>query len=765
MVDFSTNINNFFKQIDSFMEKVDSRKESTSQISSEELKNIFDDAMEDGTALKSEVATLFANAFINSPEAQTSIEDIEASFVEIFDEISNLDGNSAEFSQDEINLIVDYVKRTEEMNEEFNSRAENLNSSADNESDESTNSTLDDTRRADLEKELGFDLVMISDERVQRDDEGNAFVLVENWSNETKDNNCLERIIRNNYDLESMGIELYDENYLKLEKAVMDANLDIYGETGSNDRRNSTIHTGDKFILPGVGSIIDDVVEALEQSAEQKTNEKEEKVPVGSGSIDLENIDQQYKDLADELYNAVDGFGYTDNAKIAEIIDPDKYSSEEFVYIMKAYSDKYGESLVSAIADDFKYDVINASLSLELNKQYQETLGSALLEVANSGSVEAIALLKEELKVADAQNNTFFIEAVKNNASEEMKKTLFGSETSEMIEVKNSESANNSQGTNNVEILSMVDDIKNTIKNSHSKEKISLDGLNSDQILEFVSEYNKDGGSFISDVRNLYYSQNINYANNIYEDVVNSLLEKAQSGNQEAIDLLAKEFYNATVLDKLGGNEKFISQFISADDYLALGSIADKFSEISGGIDIYKAIDNVENLENSQKNQLKGNLKTSSNITLTNKEILEYAMTLNENKLPALLNNPQLTDEDISKIIVAYNKEHGGKSYDSFNQPFMKLIDSMDLDNSFGNQDSIIKRLAEVYVTSIDNGSLDLEQVFMLYQNSPFLNNNKSSEIIDSYVEYRKNLSIAVNDILAERDEKSWEFYNKIYSD
>ncbi len=79
-------------------------------------------------------------------------------------------------------------------------------------------------------------------------DENGTYVVADAWSNVESENNCLSRIINNNYDLAAMGIKLYSPEYYELEQMVKDANQDIYGNGG-------TLHPGDRVNLPGVGNV------------------------------------------------------------------------------------------------------------------------------------------------------------------------------------------------------------------------------------------------------------------------------------------------------------------------------------------------------------------------------------------------------------------------------------------------------------------------------------------------------------------------------
>ena len=115
-------------------------------------------------------------------------------------------------------------------------------------------------------KEVVKDVPFEKDSRIKTDKKG-KYVTVEAWGSKKGANDCLERIITNSYDLDAMGIKVYNKDgsytkeFLALEKAVMDANPNIYGDKngkgGHKDhpdldgtRHNKIIYTGDKIYLP-----------------------------------------------------------------------------------------------------------------------------------------------------------------------------------------------------------------------------------------------------------------------------------------------------------------------------------------------------------------------------------------------------------------------------------------------------------------------------------------------------------------------------------
>ena len=376
MVNFAKNFDNWKINFEQYWGSNDVKK-PIEQMSDQEIDNIFQTANEDGKVETGEVATMIANLYT---DGSYTLSDLDAEYLELFETIAGYDGNANEFSESEIQLISTYMKNPDVDDASFNTQAEKIMNSSDSE------------------------FVAKADDRIQYDESGKAYVLVEPWSNDSSSNNCLERIVANSYDLEKMGIKRNSPEFNALLEKVMDANPDIYGtkdgskpwrtEVGGTGRVNAVIHDGEKINLPGLEKV-------------------KEKQPVGDGNeIDLVNIDQKYKDLAIELNDAVRIPLYTNDTKIAEIIDPNKYSAEELVYIMKAYSELYGESLVTAIADDYKYDITTPEMSRIFNKQYQEILARALVEVSEGGSEEVKAFVETEISEAKDQGNNYFLNIV-----------------------------------------------------------------------------------------------------------------------------------------------------------------------------------------------------------------------------------------------------------------------------------------------------------------------------------------------------------------
>ena len=101
---------------------------------------------------------------------------------------------------------------------------------------------------------MDLNVSMRNYDKVQVDENGSKYVKVEEFNDDESSNNCLSRIIMNNYDLDSANIDLYDKNYEEIEKQVMEANKGIYGNSDENadneERKNTILLDDEKLILP-----------------------------------------------------------------------------------------------------------------------------------------------------------------------------------------------------------------------------------------------------------------------------------------------------------------------------------------------------------------------------------------------------------------------------------------------------------------------------------------------------------------------------------
>lgn len=141
---------------------------------------------------------------------------------------------------------------------------------------------------------------------------------------------------------------------------------------------------------------VEEEPETIQQPAQQPVNEQP-KDPVG-------NIPQQYKDAAAEIHAAMQDYGYLGDVDRYQLIDQKGYSSEELVYIMKAYSAEYGDTLINAMFEESPRE----RRTIEQKKLYQQQFANALVEVAKNGTDEDRAFLSAEMQAAQANGDTVF---------------------------------------------------------------------------------------------------------------------------------------------------------------------------------------------------------------------------------------------------------------------------------------------------------------------------------------------------------------------
>ena len=389
------------------------------EVSSEKVESIFESANGDGTVFASEFAGDYSNV------SEEEYYDLEQDYLDAWNQIAALDGNDAEFSETERDIIVDYLQTSET----FNAKAEQLLSNSCNKE-----------KIAQLEEELGYSVSLKDDDRVQYDEDGSGYVNVQSWNWTVTDNNCLERIIRNNYDLESMGIELYDKNYLKLEQAVMDANSNIYSSdiTDVNERRNSILLDGAKVYLPGNYNIVDVSENDDEGKATGSGVDEEAQVGVmdyavqqfktqqiADNSADIRNRNAQRDAEAenastlsqDQINQYAAKINRTNsilinNNDIGDILNNDEISKEDMVKIIGAYQENYEKGIINTIEKEY---------SGSENKDLQKIVADLLLHEAKTGNRQAITILSNEIFHSTEDRlgtNDYFIDQIFDGAND-----------------------------------------------------------------------------------------------------------------------------------------------------------------------------------------------------------------------------------------------------------------------------------------------------------------------------------------------------------
>ena len=112
------------------------------------------------------------------------------------------------------------------------------------------------------------------------------------------------------------------------------------------------------------------------------------------------------------------------------------------------------------------------------------------------------------------------------------------------------------------------------------------DNLTSAAWVKIIQKYNEDGKSFITDVDRDFTGET---QDEYQKEIANRLLEAAESGDPDAIELLCEEIYNATA-GKLGTADEFIDAIINNASDEVLAKIIDNYPDVNNGSDIFSDI-------------------------------------------------------------------------------------------------------------------------------------------------------------------------------
>lgn len=235
------------------------------------------------------------------------------------------------------------------------------------------------------------------DDRIKTDDKGNKYAEVTQWNDKYSENNCLYRIIDHSYDLDAMGIPRdekgypidTDPKYVALEKAIMNANPEIYGNenggwnpppNGLTGRRNATINPGDKIVLPEAYDIEELGIERpkVEKNDENKTDKPDvNDVKNEKAEVAIENKNGTFLIDFDDVYFTT--------------------SREDLVARSPANSDEISFALFKDF-DDYKEDV-NEILSQQYNKDAKSQLIQEIKQSTDLNETqrkELLAMFEEE---------------------------------------------------------------------------------------------------------------------------------------------------------------------------------------------------------------------------------------------------------------------------------------------------------------------------------------------------------------------------------
>ncbi|MBR1372977.1 hypothetical protein IJ556_00820, partial [bacterium] len=238
------------------------------------------------------------------------------------------------------------------------------------------------------------------DERIQDDKEGNNYITVQSWGDDDSQNDCLENIIKNSYDLEAMGIQYGSEEYYELQNEIMKSNPEIFAQNGVN----SVLYDNDKIKLPSF------------KTQKQTTEENNQKEQTDSLKTSMQSmLEQEERELNAEkksggLWDSAKSlFGYGTN-------EQEKIINEKKAALAKAMASGNEEDLINAyklinkdkpVYIDAAGKIVDVSaLSEEETKKYNKTTVGDLTSNENIASL----MQNEGKKTKEAEDNIKAIE-------------------------------------------------------------------------------------------------------------------------------------------------------------------------------------------------------------------------------------------------------------------------------------------------------------------------------------------------------------------
>lgn len=110
--------------------------------------------------------------------------------------------------------------------------------------------------------------------------------------------------------------------------------------------------------------------------------------------------------------------------------------------------------------------------------------------------------------------------------------------------------------------------------------------LSQGDIAKIIYAYNEKHGSIVNAIDGDFSGKD----NTKYQQIIaDALLTQIENGDEKALEILCKEFYNATE-GKVGTSEPFIERIFENTSYETLAKIALEYGNVNNGADIFKAI-------------------------------------------------------------------------------------------------------------------------------------------------------------------------------
>ena len=303
--------------------------------------------------------------------------------------------------------------------------------------------------------------------------------------------------------------------------------------------------------------------------------------------------------LAGQLNDAMKGLG-TDEEQMYSILANDDLTADDLTLIMSVYNEKYG-SLVQHIEDDFSGSEQDEMFKLVTDK---------LVEAAENGNELAVDVMAKEMYNATAERNGTsdeFVAGIMDNASSEVISKLsdryskvnpgrsllqdirgdfsFGTEDKYLDRVKDSVLSNSTseKGLSSAQAELLADDLNASMKGWGTDEAaiesiINNPDLSPEDMVKIIEVYTEKYGSLVQHIDDDFSGK---AQDKLLETIADKLVTAAENGDSTAIDMLCKEFHNATGA-RNGTVDEFVAKIMAEANDKVLSQMADRYQNING---------------------------------------------------------------------------------------------------------------------------------------------------------------------------------------
>ena len=347
------------------------------------------------------------------------------------------------------------------------------------------------------------------------------------------------------------------------------------------------------------GKVRDNYLAELERSAVTVAKSKNEVI---SDNLALS--------FAKQLYEAAAGRDGTDEEKVESILNNDDLSAEDYVKIISIYNEKYG-SFIQDIDGDF---------SGEKQDELMNKIADELIEAATNGSEDAIKILCKEFhngtaamsgtadefidRIISTANDDILVKMIENYSDvnegsdifTDIKNDFSGKVQDDYIDRLNSavglDAKSEKEVISDSLALSFAKQLYDSTENRWGTDKDTVASIleNSDltsaDITKIIAVYNEQYGSFVNAIEGDFSgNDNVKYQ----KIIADALMSEVENDNELALQILCKEFYNATE-GKNTTSDPFIEQIFNNASDKVLAKLTLMYPQVNEGSDIFDAI-------------------------------------------------------------------------------------------------------------------------------------------------------------------------------